>query len=67
MGQHEKPEAPRGRVQARVHLLFVRANTQTDPNTAPNWLQSRLCTAGGLENSGAGEGNRTLVISLGSW
>jgi hypothetical protein len=23
--------------------------------------------AGGLENSGAGEGNRTLVISLGSW
>ncbi|MNF80118.1 hypothetical protein D3C84_623550 [compost metagenome] len=32
MGQHEKPEAPRGRVQAEVHLLFVRANTQTDPN-----------------------------------
>ncbi|MNV17486.1 hypothetical protein D3C71_1082750 [compost metagenome] len=32
MGQHEKPEAPKGRVQAEVHLLFVRANTQTDPN-----------------------------------
>lgn len=25
MGQHEKPDAPRGRVQARGHRLFVRA------------------------------------------
>ncbi|WP_349736629.1 hypothetical protein, partial [Pseudomonas jessenii] len=32
MGQHEKPEAPKGRVQAEVHLLFLRVNTQTDPN-----------------------------------
>jgi hypothetical protein len=35
-GQHEKPKAPRERALAKVHQLFVPANTQTDPNTAPN-------------------------------
>jgi len=42
-------------------------NSATVTKTVTSSAQRRLDAAGSLENSGAGEGNRTLVISLGNW
>ncbi|WP_278938986.1 hypothetical protein [Pseudomonas helleri] len=36
VGQHEMLRTPMVWALAEVHLLFVRAKTQTAPNTAPN-------------------------------
>ena len=43
----------------------VKAVTVTETVTSRDWMS--VDCAGGLEIRGAGEGNRTLVISLGSW
>jgi hypothetical protein len=49
-------------------LTLVRKHSQnsvTVTETVTSSMQRHLDTAGSLENSGAGEANRTLVISLG--
>ena len=46
--------------------MLKRTNRQTVTKTVTSLEQPSFHTAGSLENSGAGEGNRTLVISLGS-
>jgi len=43
-----------------------RTNRQAVIKTVASLEQSGSCTTGSLENSGAGEGNLTLIFSLGS-
>lgn len=74
VGQHEKPKALRGgrwprsiRSCARtlMHTHTPRISV-TFTKTVTSFAQRHIGTAGSLENSGAGEGNRTLLVSLGS-
>ena len=47
-------------------LFSLFSKTLLESVTVTSSMQRHLDTAGSLENSGAGEGNRTLVISLGN-
>lgn len=49
-----------------VSFMLNRTKRETVTKTVTSLEKSGFCTAGSLENSGVGEGNQTLVVSLGS-
>ena len=63
MAQHKSRVGVRSRGEKPD--ACVKAVTVTETVTSRDWMS--VDCAGGLEIRGAGEGNRTLVISLGSW
>ena len=66
VGQHKNGIGYRGEGGGRFSLLQQLAYAQTVTGTVTKHAKAQTDTSGTLENSGAGEGNRTLVISLGS-